>query len=173
MSDVVAVGQRDQAVMLDVAIDLIEKCRGNTARDMNRAIDQAAKMIGTDFKKMQRYLKIAHLRGSMAAIRDQQDETLRWGPTGSIYFAYDDQSNRIKIGFSANPEVRIQVVSRLTGIQLREIARFNDCYMLNEHVCHVLARPALLGGEWYDADHLRGIGHFKFLNADLNYGVAA
>lgn len=143
-------------------LDLMKWVRGSTARDVNRGVYLGAKMLGVDFKRLHRMMKIAAIKGAREAIKDCPNEVRCLSGEGYLYFAVDQSGNRIKIGFSANPSLRLAALARITGVQLTEVCRFEG-YMLNEHCAHVVARPAWLGGEWYDAAILVEQPHFRFL----------
>lgn len=161
MSDVADRNWTDAIDAIDQAWLLIEKTRGNTSRDMNRAIYLAAGLLGIKHREMHRLLKVMHLRGVGPAAREASKQLAWPAPSGFVYFAKTGDG-RIKIGFSANPEARIDAVSHRVGIPLRYIGAFRG-HMLHEHVTHVTARPSLLGGEWYDAGLLLKQPEFDFL----------
>lgn len=171
MSDIVNAGMlRASTLTLDEQehglayfLNLMKWVRGSTTRDVNRGVYLGAKMLGVEFKRLQRMMKIAAINGVAAAIRDCPNEVKYLFGEGYVYFAAAACGEKIKIGFSATPTVRLEALSRVTGMELTEIARFAG-YMLNEHCCHVVARSAWLGGEWYDADLLLVQPHFRFLN---------
>lgn len=133
-----------------------------TVRDINRSVRLGAEMLGVKYERLHRMLKLAAVHGPAAAIADAPNEIRFLSGEGFIYFAGEPGGNRIKIGFSANPELRLAAITRLTGIRLQEMRRFPG-YMIQEHVCHVICRPAWLGGEWYDADLLKKLKGFRFL----------
>lgn len=152
----------EQVEFLKWVMKLIGYCRGNTSRDVNRAVYLAAQAMGIHHKRLLRMMKLATIKDARYAVEDAPNEITVGQGCGYVYFAITPDRKRFKIGFSHEPSSRISVVSHITGIPLVEIHR-KAGLMLNEHVFHVLARPAWLGGEWYDADLLLNIPHFSFL----------
>lgn len=151
-----------QTIALDHVIERLDRCLGNTSRDVNRAVYLAAQMLGVPYKKFFRLIKIARLFGSKKAVADHPNWITIGQPGGSVYYAADFRGNRLKIGFSLSPPDRIATVTMRFGIPLVEFYRESG-FMFHEHVRQVEGRTAWLGGEWFDADLFLAISQFQHL----------
>lgn len=152
----------EQTYSLDFFLKIMGHIRGGTARDVNRAVNLGAQMLGVKYERLHRMMKLAATKGTAAAVADAPNEIRFLRGEGYVYFALEPTGDRLKIGFSQDPTLRIACVTRATGVSLVEIARFGG-YPIQEQAAHVAARPAWLGGEWYDFDLLIAVPEFAFL----------
>lgn len=141
-----------RALGFDCIIALLDECLGSTSRDTNRACYQASQMAGVKYDRFHHILKRVRIDG-IRAVRPFASE-LRFRVTpGCVYVAAEDGGDRVKVGFSRSPEVRVEHLCRLTHMPLRLVGAVFG-FPLTETSLQVALRAAWLGGEWYSADAL-------------------
>lgn len=140
---------KDNCEAFDYIIALLDRCLGATTRDTNRAMYQAAQMLGVKYDRFHHILKRVRLHGIRAA-NDFAGELKLVSPPGAVYMVREIGGDRFKVGFSHDPVARIDYLRRSTGIRLEDVGCIHG-YPITETALHVSLRPAWLGGEWYSA----------------------
>ena len=154
--------RKQQIEALEFVMVLIDRCRGFSDRDTHRAYLLGARILGLRYKDACRLYKNARLHGAQAAI-DRDPGLISPGEVvGEVYFA-STNDGLVKIGHSGDPAARIRVVSRQIRRPLGLLATVRG-FMLHEHVMHMAAKAAWLGGEFYDAAQLARLPDFAFLD---------
>lgn len=154
--------REQQIESLEFVLGLIDRCRGFSDRDTHRAYLLGARILGLRYKDACRLYKNARLHGASAAVERDPDIITAGEYVGEVYFA-STSDGLVKIGHSTDPAARIRVVSRQIRRPLDLVATVRG-FMLHEHVMHIAAKAAWLGGEFYDAVQLASLPDFAFLD---------
>lgn len=156
-----------QIAALEYVLERVDRCLGSTARDTNRAVDLGAKELGIRYKDAARMFKFARAGGAAFAV--DRDPSLIYRdplkPQGNVYFATCGW-RVFKIGFSHYVPERIATVTRLYKLPLDLVSTVPG-NLLDEHAFQIAARPAWLGGEFYEPELLLKIPHFDFLKEPM------
>ena len=140
-------------------------CMGSTTRDLNSASQRAADALGLLYKEFAWFAKNHTLYGSKWCVKQRPNWITIGDDCGEVYFALSSDGERLKIGWSRNPVVRVNSLQPIIGDTLT-ILHTESGFKINESAYHVQGRPAWLGGEWFDFDLLCQIPFFAFLRRD-------
>lgn len=143
-----------QAFYLGYIGGLVLECAGMVDRDNHRAIALGAEALGLDYATAKAVF--AALEGASASEVVERFPGFVSFPRseGFIYFAEDRQAARLKIGFSFNPLLRIDQLSRIAGRPL-VLMGLSTGTMLSEHWVHCQLKHARIAAEWFHADKVR------------------
>lgn len=135
---------------LTYVLEHFNRCRGIRAPVTHRAFNLAAEVLSTDYEAAKYLMRVGMFPWSFDRARFDLIGPIRDDVIGFVYRArIVGDLTKFKIGFTRQPEIREQQLSREHGRAVR-IESMEVGTMLEEHAAHCEHKDSRIVGEWFE-----------------------